>query len=256
MIARPILEKWRAKAPWALLGQVEQDLIISRALVEIFNNDYLKSRIAFRGGTALNKLIFPRPLRYSEDIDLNRLETGASGAVIDEVRNALEQMLGRPKKVKSTERSIKIIYDYDSIEGGLAKLKIEINTRETLPEHKLQSIPYTVDTDYFFGETKIMSFDTEEMIGSKLRALYQRSKGRDLFDLYELGKMNFNWEKIITSFHKLKIGASRLDFENNINEKMKDNEFLEDMDLLLPDGVQYDVQDAYEWFKRKVLPKI
>ena len=74
MILEAALQEWKKHVPWPLLSQVEQDLIISRALVEIFNNDYLKSRIAFRGGTALNKLIFPRPLRYSEDIDLNRLE--------------------------------------------------------------------------------------------------------------------------------------------------------------------------------------
>lgn len=76
MIAENILENWRKNAPWPLLGQVEQDLIISRALVELYNNDYLKSRIAFRGGTALHKIILPKPLRYSEDIDLNRLGTG------------------------------------------------------------------------------------------------------------------------------------------------------------------------------------
>ena len=51
MIPENILESWRKHAPWPLLAQVEQDLIISRALVELYNNDYLKSRIAFRGGT-------------------------------------------------------------------------------------------------------------------------------------------------------------------------------------------------------------
>ena len=41
-------------APYGLWG-----LIISRALVEIFNDDYLKKELRFRGGTALNKLHFP-----------------------------------------------------------------------------------------------------------------------------------------------------------------------------------------------------
>ena len=53
MIAENILQLWRKNAPWPLLGQVEQDMIISRALVELYNNEYLKTRIAFRGGTAL-----------------------------------------------------------------------------------------------------------------------------------------------------------------------------------------------------------
>ena len=137
MIAKNIVEAWRKNAPWPLLGQVEQDLIISRALVELYNNDYLKTRIAFRGGTALHKLILPKPLRYSEDIDLNRLESGSAGPLIDEVRTSLGQMLGRPKKVEQTDRSVKLIYKYNSVDGNVRKLKIEINVRETLPEKSL-----------------------------------------------------------------------------------------------------------------------
>ncbi len=191
---------------------MEQDLIISRALVEIFNNDYLKSRIAFRGGTALNKLIFPRPLRYSEDIDLNRLEKGPAKKIIDEIRNALDEMLGQPKKVKSTDLSIKMIYHYPSVDGATSRLKIEINIRETLPQKELNPIPFEVNSLYFTGETIVMAFDTEEMIGTKIRALYQRNKGRDLFDLYELGKLSVNWDEVVSSFHKLQIGAGQKEF--------------------------------------------
>ena len=52
------------------MRQVEQDLIICRALCDLFNASDLKGRIAFRGGTAIHKLLFEQPLRYSEDIDL------------------------------------------------------------------------------------------------------------------------------------------------------------------------------------------
>jgi len=50
--------------------QVEQDLVICRALVEIFSDDWLASSLAFRGGTALHKLYLNPQPRYSEDIDL------------------------------------------------------------------------------------------------------------------------------------------------------------------------------------------
>jgi len=256
MIAENILENWRKNAPWPFLGQVEQDLIISRALIELFNNDYLKSRIAFRGGTALHKLILPKPLRYSEDIDFNRLETGPAKKVIDEVRNSLNQMLGQPKKVKSTNRSIKMIYQYDSVEGGIRKLKIEMNILETLPEKELQEIPYSVKSDYFEGSSTIMAFNTEEMIGTKIRALYQRRKGRDLFDLFEIGKTNVDWANIVSSFKKLNIGASRKDFEKNLEEKMNNQDFFEDMAPLLPAGVTYDINEAYEWFKKEIIPRM
>jgi predicted nucleotidyltransferase component of viral defense system len=54
---------WGNVAPWAEQRQIEQDLIISRAVVELFSDDFLKEEMRFRGGTALNKLHFPAPLR-------------------------------------------------------------------------------------------------------------------------------------------------------------------------------------------------
>ena len=68
--------------------------------------------------------------------------------------------------------------------------------------------------------------------------------------------MNFSWDKIIASFYKLKIGVTRLEYERSLEEKMQSTQFLEDMVQLLPNGVVYNVQDAYEWFKREVLPKM
>ncbi|WP_249791456.1 nucleotidyl transferase AbiEii/AbiGii toxin family protein [Bradyrhizobium sp. SRL28] len=58
---------WSQTTPWVEQRQVEQDLIISRALVALFSDEFLKAEL---GGTALNNLHFPKPLRYSEDIDL------------------------------------------------------------------------------------------------------------------------------------------------------------------------------------------
>lgn len=256
MIPNPIIAKWREVASWKLDSQVEQDLVISRALVEIFNNDYLKSRLAFRGGTALHKLVFPKALRYSEDIDLNRLEKGPSGPIIDNVRSALFEMLGEPKKVKSTKNSVKIIYDYSSVSGGVSRLKVEINTRETLPQKNLLEIPFTVESDYFSGTANIMSFNKEEMIGTKIRALYQRKKGRDLFDLYELREINIDWDKVVESFKKLNIGVSAKEYEKNLTLKMEESLFLEDLRPLLAHEFKYDPKDAYQWFVEEIIPRL
>ena len=196
------------------------------------------------------------PENISEDIDLNRLETGAGGKIIDNVRDSLDAMLGQPSKVNSTDRSIKMIYKYGSVDGSPRKLKVEINVRETLPEKDLQEIPYRVESDYFQGSTKILAFATEEMIGTKIRALYQRSKGRDLFDLFEVSKTGADWDNIVSSFKKLKIGVTQKDYINNLEEKMRDPNFLMDMAPLLPAEVKYDIDEAYEWFKKVIIPKI
>jgi len=257
MIPKPIITHWRSLAPWPIDDQVEQDLVISRALVQLFNNEYLKDKVAFRGGTALHKLIFPSPLRYSEDIDLNRLEKGPAKLIIDAVRASLQDMLGEAKKIKSTKNSVKIFFDYKSIGGNTSRLKIEINTRETLPQENLQKIPYSVNSEYFKGEALINAFDREEMIGTKIRALYQRNKGRDLFDLFKLSEIDgIDWNKVTASFLKLKIGASAKNISANLELKMQDSEFLEDINPLLPSNVKYDVQEAFDWFMNQIIPKI
>ena len=78
MIPTQNIVAWSKTAPWAEPRQVEQDLIIARALVQLFSDPFLRGELRFRGGTALNKLHFPKPLRYSEDIDLVRTAAGAT----------------------------------------------------------------------------------------------------------------------------------------------------------------------------------
>ncbi len=76
MINRASIAQWRITAPWNSNEQVEQDLIVSRALVAIFSDDFLSSQLAFRGGTALHKLYLTPQRRYSEDIDLVQINPG------------------------------------------------------------------------------------------------------------------------------------------------------------------------------------
>ncbi len=69
MIPQDYISAWSRIALWASQRQVEQDLIISLTLVALFSDPFLRGELRFRGGTALNKLHFLAPLRYSEDID-------------------------------------------------------------------------------------------------------------------------------------------------------------------------------------------
>ena len=79
MIPQSYITAWRKKAPWQEDYQVEQDLIIERALVEIYSDPFLKERLAFRGGTALHKLHLSPAVRYSEDIDLVQIKAEPFG---------------------------------------------------------------------------------------------------------------------------------------------------------------------------------
>ena len=131
MIPRDYVTAWRATAPWVEDAQVEQDLVISRALVEMFSHTAACPVSCFRGGTALYKLYLTPAARYSEDIDLVQVEAGPAGAVMDAIQATLNPWLGKPGW-KQTQGRVTFRYGFES--GGTPpmrmRLKVEINTRE------------------------------------------------------------------------------------------------------------------------------
>jgi predicted nucleotidyltransferase component of viral defense system len=183
MIPMQNIVAWSKVAPWAELRQVEQDLIIARALVLLFNDPFLSKELRFRGGTALNKLHFPKPLRYSEDIDLARTTDSASKPIWDRVHDLLNPWLGQPEYFRSPVAPA-LRYTVEAEDGsGTIRLKVEINEVEIVPFDPVQTLPLTVANPWFSGSADIGTFSTEEILATKLRALLQRNKGRDLVDL-------------------------------------------------------------------------
>ena len=184
MIPAQNIVAWGNVVPWADQRQVEQDLIISRALVEIFSNAMLRNELRFRGGTALNKLHFPEPLRYSEDIDLVRTSAGPIGPILDQLRVVLEPWLGRAQFDQSpVAPKFRFRVDAEDGSGVPIRLKIEINTREIEAFDVPAALQLRVANPWFSGEASIPTYFREEMLATKLRALLQRDKGRDLYDL-------------------------------------------------------------------------
>ena len=98
VIPRAEVLEWRQNHPWQDDAQVEQDLLLTRALIELFSHDDLRERLAFRGGTALHKLYLKPPQRYSEDIDLVQIDAGPIGPINDGVQQALNPWLGTPTR--------------------------------------------------------------------------------------------------------------------------------------------------------------
>jgi len=185
VIPQANITAWRARAPWADDAQVEQDLVLSRAAVELFADDALTGKIALRGGTSLHKLFFHPPHRYSEDIDLVQIQAGPIGSVIDTIRGNLDPWLGKPIRERGLG-AVTLKYRFESEIPPVRpmKLKIEINTREHFVLLGLNQLEFAVTNPWFTGECKIATFQIDELLATKLRALYQRRKGRDLFDLW------------------------------------------------------------------------
>ena len=253
MIPSAYIQAWSAKAPWSDARQVEQDLIICRALCDLFNSPALQGRLAFRGGTAINKLLFKQPLRYSEDIDLVQTQAGPIGATVDAVRDALA-WLG-PCKREQAGHSMHLVFKFTSEAEpqSTLKLKVEINTREHDSLLGIRSYPFAVANDWYQGAAEIASFEPEEIFGTKLRALLQRRKNRDLFDLHQgLEQLALDPDKLIACFdHYLALegtAITRAIAEQRMLEKLT-RSLTEDIAPLLPAGVQFNDDDAMQAFE-------
>ncbi len=263
MIPLAYLAEWRATtAPWQQLAMVEQDLVISRALLNIFADDYLRGHLAFRGGTALYKLYLTPPARYSEDIDLVQLKSEPIRDTIVHFQAVLDPWLGSPNYTSSPQ-SVKLLYRFpaEATPGLRQRLKIEINTREHIPAFSLESKPFSVTSRWFSGATHISTFSLEELLATKLRALYQRKKGRDLFDLdYALRTENIDTHQVIIAFvHYLRQQGLRISarqFQLNMQEKLKDPKFGMDILPLLRSGIEFDTDDAITRVEDRLISQI
>ena len=249
MIPQAFITEWRQYAPWISDAWVEQDLVISRALVELFSDEMLRENLAFRGGTALYKLHFLPSARYSEDIDLVQIKAGPIGDILDRIRSILDAWLGEPKR-KFKGGCVTLIYRFlsEGVEPFPLRLKVEVNTREHFAVLGWKEEIFSVQNRWFQGQAMITSFYLSELLATKLRALYQRKKGRDLFDLaFALQNGFTDAEGLLTCFDQYLEAEgtiiTRALFEQNLAGKSKMKDFREDIiPLLRPDLVwNYDL---------------
>jgi predicted nucleotidyltransferase component of viral defense system len=247
------LQQWSNLVTWSDLRHVEQDLIICRALCDLFNSSELAGKIAFRGGTAINKLLFKQPLRYSEDIDLVQICPEPIGPAIDAIREALA-WLGRCNVSRASHSTHLICKFSPEIElATQLKLKVEINTREHHSFLAIKKYPFEVDSDWYKARTDIASFEPEELFGTKFRALLQRRKNRDLFDLYYgLRQLSMNTGLLLRCFeHYLDLeenSISRARAEQRMLDKLN-RSLTEDIEPFLPLGVSFTEKEALDAFE-------
>ena len=262
MIPENFLREWKEHAPWKTDGMVEQDLLICRCLVQLFSDPVLSRHLAFRGGTALHKVHLAPAWRYSEDIDLVQIEAGPIGHIFDALNATLGALLGKPQRKQG---SGVVTLTYRMVGTGPAsptlRLKVEINSREHFAVLGPESRPFNVTARWFTGSCNISTYRLEELLGTKLRALYQRRKGRDLFDLWlglTVGKAQ---PELIAQCFRKYMEASGLrvtsrEFRLNMEQKLVHPDFIHDTDDLLRPGVIFDIAAAHAKVDQEVLSVI
>jgi len=262
MVNRAAIVQWRAKAPWNNNEQVEQDLLICRTLVAIFSDDFLSTQLAFRGGTALHKLYLIPQIRYSEDIDLVQINSGPIKPILMRLGEVLDFLPGRVVKQKRYNNTMIFRMESEIPPVVPMRLKIEINCFEHFNELGLVKVPFSVENSWFSGSCELVTYHLEELLGTKLRALYQRKKGRDLFDLnkaitskYVDTELLIRCYKRYMNFSVAKAPTYR-QFVQNIENKMDDPEFLGDISNLLHPDETFDMQQAYQVVRKQVIDKL
>jgi predicted nucleotidyltransferase component of viral defense system len=131
-------------------------------------------------------------------------------------------------------------------------VKVEINTREHKNLFEIRKYPFEVDSEWHRARAEIASFEPEELFGTKLRALLQRRKNRDLFDLNEgLTQLSMDSSKLIACFeHYLSLQEqtiTRAIAEQRMLEKLQKS-LTEDIAPLLPAGITFTDADAIAAF--------
>lgn len=259
MIPRAYITAWRRTVPWPSDAQVEQDLVISRALIEMFRNPEVAQGALFRGGTALHKLFLKEPGRYSEDIDLVQAEPGPIGPLLAAIRASMDNWLGEPGSKRGADR-VSLLYRFDTTSRPVQtmRLKVEINTREHVAVMGAFKCPFTISNSWFSGRAPVSTYPVEELLATKLRALYQRKKGRDLYDLWlAMNQLEIDDKKVVECFSRYmergKAKVSRAEFEANLGKKLASASFLGDLEPLIPTGSAYDPATAGEFLQQRIL---
>ena len=262
MIPQADIVAWRRVAPWPDDAMVEQDLVLSRAVVEIFSDAALAHDLALRGGTALHKVVLAPPSRYSEDLDLVQVEAGPIGAVLDRLRAWLDLWLGKPTWEHAAS-TVTLLYRFASEIPPVRRLrlKVEINTREHFAVHGYQTRRLAVESRWFGEGAEVRTFHLDELLGTKLRALYQRRRGRDLFDLWDAShRGEVNPARVIEVFQAY-LGAedlrvTRAEFERNLAAKARNRLFIEEVTPMLAPGIAYDARAALDLVRRDFIERL
>ncbi|UXH78713.1 nucleotidyl transferase AbiEii/AbiGii toxin family protein [Roseateles amylovorans] len=283
MIAARELAAWRKHAPWSNDLMVEQDYLLSRAVAAIFEDPFLRTQVAMRGGTVLHKGHLSPASRYSEDIDLVKVGDRPPKHIEKALHRVLLPLLGQPREsvlttiqlavrnlvAKSTIIRTEFTYDPSSNDAAHAHLKIEVNTNEQRPLYALVPVEIEVpDGADGARPMQVVSYALDEMLGTKLRALLQREQGRDLYDLW------WAWEQSASGASKYGVDPARVgaafrfymaqegsdfsaaDVQSEMNRRMSSRKFLSDMDGFLPFGRTYDPRQACATFFDVFLPHL
>jgi predicted nucleotidyltransferase component of viral defense system len=179
----------------------ERDVVLTYALRALVD-DGVMNHLAFKGGTCLRKLVFGSAGRFSEDLDF----TMDSAEPDDDVLMRIVEVFNREhfgitftfdeyyKTDDNTSFGGDVLYRHSWNDAGRFRLQVSLRERPTLP-----ATARPMQHQAYFDRLEFPMFDVRaleaiEMIAEKVRAAFQRTKVRDLYDLHRFATKPFDGE--------------------------------------------------------------
>jgi predicted nucleotidyltransferase component of viral defense system len=193
----------------------ERDVVLTYALRALVETGVM-NHLAFKGGTCLRKLVFGSVSRFSEDLDFTIDSADADDDVLVRIvetfnrehfgiRFAFDEYY---KTDDDTSFGGDALYRHSWNDAGRFRLQVSLRERPTLPA-TARPMQYQAYFDRLeFPAFEVRALDTVEMIAEKVRAAFQRTKVRDLYDLYRFATRPFDGE-LLRSLVVLKLWQVR-----------------------------------------------
>ena len=265
LINKEQIIEWQKEERFKRSVHAEKDLYIEFFLSVFPQNQWLFKHLIFKGGTALHKIHLEKSLRFSEDMDFEHRDNSKIQTTLNKIDLFLNKM-NFNKKTERAKNNYKVSALYESpITEETEKLKIEISDREDFSILGYTQKPLRINNVCFSSEIMIGTYDINEILSQKTRALYQRNKGRDLYDLF-VSQLHpdFDIEKIAQCFirhmtdekSENSMMPAEKDFITRLKRKEQSDFFLDDVFDFLKTDVQYNQGNAFQWAKREFVPSL
>ena len=252
-ITARILRNWADEGGIPDLTLAELDYRLVHALRAIYTDPFLRNRLCLKGGTALNKLYLPGTSRLSVDLDFNAI--GSKEQVLRE-RTPIGEAIAAALAQQDSNYDLSYRGRYDQLTvyarfsplSGTARqrLKVEVSFIERfaiLGQVELSLVPSPFDEPL-----AVNTYHLEELTSTKLRALYDRRKGRDIYDLFRIADHDLNQaavrKMVLYYFYRANKVFHYPTFVRNVELKIAERGFRDDVRSLIRHGVELDWETA------------
>lgn len=260
---RAVLEEASSRTGF-IRDNLEKVYRLADILSFINESDYLSSRLALKGGTAINLTVFDLP-RLSVDIDLDYSVEASREKMLEEreeIENIITRYMNASGYSVDSDRGKAVhslgswAFSYTNSGGNRDNIKVEINY--SMRNHVLPLERRNVTIDFIGQSFDVTRLATQELFGSKIKALIERTAARDLYDIHNMIKENVIADEDRALLRKivlfyLTVGSTG-EFKEDIKLDAIDNlTFTKVRQTLLPvlrksvyvdlDGMKQDVKD-------------